>query len=334
MDRDKGEAANIARSAKSNAPNRLCYGVRMPTPLFMDGDAPDPGFRNIRDAKDGVLFSARCLCDYMWILFGHHADTNFRDELRSQFDARFWEMYLTVQFICAGYTVTCPKPGPDVGIVHRGKRIWFEAVSPTGGDPSKPDHVPPVERGHGKVSSVPNDKMVLRYLNSISEKYERQYQSWLRKGIVSKDDVFVIALNPCSIPHDNADSSPPRILQAAYTLGVPYLTLSRETGKAVGSGYQFRGHIDKTPKDNPDGTKEERKIQTGVFQDRKHDGLSALLCSRVDAVNHRGEYGSDFQLAPNPHASVPLPDDFRLRGTYYGVTSIKDGYQVTPTRRD
>ena len=40
--------------------------------------------------------------------------------------------------------------------------------------------------------------------------------------------------------------------------------------------------------------------------------------------------GDDFQLAPNPHANVKLPDSFRLRGTYFETKIVKDGYDVTP----
>jgi hypothetical protein len=112
--------------------------------------------------------------------FERHADPEFRKELRSNFNARYWEMYLTVSFILAGYEVTCPKPGPDVGIIYKGKRIWFEAVSPNPGKPGSPDYIaqPPM----GEVFDVPNEKIVLRYLNSISEKYDRQYANWLEKG--------------------------------------------------------------------------------------------------------------------------------------------------------
>ena len=55
-----------------------------------------------------------------------------------------------------------------------------------------------------------------------------------------------------------------------------------------------------------------------------------MLCSRVDAANRLGEMGDDFQLAPNPHASAKLPDSFRLRGVYFGVKTVEDGYEVTP----
>jgi hypothetical protein len=58
-----------------------------------------------------------------------------------------------------------------------------------------------------------------------------------------------------------------------------------------------------------------------------------LLCSRADAANLRGEFGDDFQLAPNPHASAPLPPELQLRGTYYGVEAKEGGFQVTPSQK-
>jgi hypothetical protein len=175
--------------------------------------------------------------------------------------------------------------------------------------------------------------MVLRYLNSISEKYERQYANWIEKGYASKADAFVIALNPRRMSFEMADTSPPRILQAAYTLGPRYLTLDKTTARIVGSGYHFRDSIKKTPKSDEVGNaaKAGTEVSTGIFQDRQHDGLSALLCSRAEVVNYRSELDGDYQLVPNPHADVPLPTTFRLRGTYFGVEHRSDGgYTVTP----
>jgi hypothetical protein len=179
-----------------------------------------------------------------------------------------------------------------------------------------------------------NEKIILRYLNSISEKYERQYPNWIEKGHVSKSDAFVIALNPSNISFDNTDTEPPRILQAAYTVGSQFLTVDRASGKAVDTGYNYRDHIVKTPKEGAadgEAQKPPSKVTTGVFQDKQHEGLSGLLCSRVDAANRRGEIGQDFQLAPNPHANVPLPESFRLGGTYYAAEIVDSGYKVTRT---
>jgi hypothetical protein len=140
------------------------------------------------------------------------AATVFRDD----FDARYWEMYLVVSLILSGFSVTCPKPGPDVGILFRGQRIWFEATTLTPGDPKNPDFIPKTEPG--KVFEVPNERMLLRYTNAVSEKHLRQRQRWLEQRIVLDRDAFVVAINPRPLPFEHADTDPPRILQAAYTL--------------------------------------------------------------------------------------------------------------------
>lgn len=299
----------------------------MSKPLFTNGDEESSaGYRNIRDAKDGPLYSACSRCEYYWTFFERHADKQFLKEIRSNFDERYWEMHLTTSLILNGYEVTCPEPGPDVGITYLGQRIWFKAVSPGPGDPGHPDCVAAPKPG--EVSKTPNEKMVLRYLNSISEKYERQYANWLANGHVTNSNAFVIALNPRRIPYDNADTTPPRILQEAYTLGPQYLTLDKGAGAVVGSEFHFRDYIKKTSKPKALSAAAV-EVPTGVFQDGKHNGLSALLCSRAEVVNNRGELDGDYQLVPNPRADVSLPATFRFRGTYYAVEKAGDGYTVT-----
>jgi hypothetical protein len=295
----------------------------MATQLFSSEDATDPGYRNIRDAKKGPLQVARWHCQYLWMLFERHADKEFCIELRKTFDARYWEMYLTTSLIFAGYPVTCPKPGPDVGILYEGQRIWFEATSPTRGAAGRPDSV-----GESVNGKVPEDKIILRYLNSISTKYDEQYSKWLKNGVVSDKDAFVIAINPWAIPFDRTDTDPPRILQAGYTVGNRYVEVDPTEMKAVGSGYHFRNIIRKTP---PKPGAEQAEISTGVFQLEHYQGLSALLCSRVEVANRPGKMGGDFQLAPNPHAAVPLPKGFRLRGVYFDVKAVETGYEATPS---
>jgi hypothetical protein len=54
------------------------------------------------------------------------------------------------------------------------------------------------------------------------------------------------------------------------------------------------------------------------------------LIALAAAVIAGDRMGDDFQLVPNPQASVPLPDTFRLRGTYFRIEQAKDGYIATP----
>lgn|SRR5262249_55742830 len=166
------------------------------TPLFTDAPATDVFYRNLRHATNEYTRKALADCQALWEIYEPFADPEFTTELRSNFDARYWEMYLTTVLIREGYEVCCPKPGPDVGIKFKDRRIWFEATSPTRGADNQADQVPAqrvVAPGDDPVvQDVPNEKLVLRYLNSISVKND-QYTTWLKDGIVAPDEAFVIA---------------------------------------------------------------------------------------------------------------------------------------------
>lgn len=150
---------------------------------------------------------------------------------------------------------------------------------------------------------------MLRYLNSISEK-QRQHRGWLEKGIVKSHDAYVVALNPRKLGFEHADSEPPRILQAAFAIGSLYAAIDRETMEVTRTGYQFRDAIAK---------ERGALVATGLFHRQEYANLSGLLCSRVDPVNRPELMGHDFQLVPNPEATVLLPQGFRLRGTYFRI---------------
>jgi hypothetical protein len=285
--------------------------------IFTADVATDQGYINTRAASNDRAKACRANCQALWEIFEPYADQEFRTEFRSAFDARYWEMYLAVALMDLGFEVTCPKPGPDVGINFDGRRIWFEATSPDRGKDGTPDQVPLPIMGVGGM--VPNEQMILRYLNSISSK-KAQHDNWLAKGIVSKDDAFIVALNPRGLCHDILDTVPPRILQAAFAVGNQYVTFDRETLKQVGEGFHFRDEIKKASG---------APVSTGVFQQAEYNCLSGLLCSRVDVANQPAKLGEDFQLLPNPNADVPLPDKFRLLGKYFKVDRKGDEYSVT-----
>jgi hypothetical protein len=159
--------------------------------FFTDGPAGDSAYRNIRDSQNEHAKTARDGCEALWETYEQYADPEFLIEIRDTFDPRYWEMYLTTALINQGFDVVCPKPGPDVGIEYAGRRIWFEATSPSRGADGTADQVPDikaVQLGEEPiVQDVPNEQMVLRYLNSISEKYDHQYAAWLKVGTVKPE---------------------------------------------------------------------------------------------------------------------------------------------------
>ena len=78
------------------------------------------------------------------------------------------------------------------------------------------------------MQDVPNEKMVLRYLNSISVKYKEQLPAWAEKNIVGPSEALVIAINPRRLGHEFGDADPPRIFQAAFAIGPPYAAIRSE----------------------------------------------------------------------------------------------------------
>lgn len=217
--------------------------------LFTNEPADDIAYINVRAAANAHTQKARQNCEDLWDLFEPYADTEFLTEIRNNFGARYWEMYLAAYLIKKGYDVCAPKPGPDVGIRYNGCRIWFEATCPTRGASGKPDQVPDIKLtrlGEEPVfQDTPNEKMLLRYLNSISEK-QRQHSSWLADRIVAPEDALVVAINPRALRHEFGDSDPPRILQAAYPVGFPYIALDPDTSQPTETGYTFRSEIKKS----------------------------------------------------------------------------------------
>ena len=289
-------------------------------PLFTAGNAQDLAYRNLRDSLDRRIAEIRRQCEALWQVYEPYADQHFLTEVRRDFDARYWEMYLAVTLLQLGYKIDCPKPGPDVGIFAEGQRIWFEAIAPKPGEPTSPDRVPGLV--FGQMNWVPSEQMILRYLNAIQTKLTDQYPRWLRSGVVREQDALVIAQNPRALGHDFMDGIPPRIVQAAFPIGGPTVTLDARSGTVLDEGYQRRVSISKAS-----GS----KVSTGAFLHQTGVALSGLLCSRIDAANQPEQMGGDFQLVPNPLAHTQLPNSFRLPGTYFPV--VRDGDNLVVTLR-
>jgi hypothetical protein len=278
-------------------------------------------YRVLRDSTQPRSIQIRAQCEALWQIYAPFADPHFLTEIRRDFHSRYWEMYLALTLRQLGYELECPKPlGPDVGIIVGGRRVWFEAVAPKPGDAASPDRVPGLV--FGQMNWVPNKQIMLRYLNAIQSKLTDQYPRWLRSGVVDECDALVIAVNPRALGHEYLDGIPPRIVQAAFPIGGPTVTLDARTGTLLGEGYQRRVSIAKAS-----GS----EVPTGAFLHPSGIALSGLLCSRVDAGNQPNQMGGDFQLVPNPLARAQLPTSFRLPGTYFPV--VRDGDNLVVTLR-
>lgn len=245
---------------------------------------------NIRDGKDINEVAARSLCENLWLKFQTHSDQHFLQEFAIDFDARFWEMDLTVALIERGHSVTCPKPGPDV-CIEGDQKVWVEAIAPKAG--KGPDKVPPVK--FGEAQTVPNDQIILRYTSAIAEKFDR-YKSYVSSGIISNNEPYVIAINGCQIPSARLDHNPPRIVRSVFPIGDEYLTINRQTGSTKDSGFIFRPSIKKSSGSD---------IPTDLFLREDLAQISAIIFSCSDCCN-RPSKGNDWVVVHNPLAVNPI----------------------------
>lgn len=273
--------------------------TRTNTLLFGPGDASDPYYTNVRAAENDLTLAAREFAENLWAKYYSYADQNFLVEARRDFNARFWEMYLTCSLLewaaSDRYRIRCPKPGPDILLELAGERVWIEAVTATNGDPSQPDSL--IEPDPNASYTIPEEKIVLRYTNAIREKYQK-YLRYLRKGIVSETDAYVVAINDSALAYKwtKADGDVPRFLKAVYPIGSFQLLLCKKTGTVVGNQNEPRFDLIKA-----NGA----QVTARAFIERRWRGISAVICSSAH-VGWRGPLGSDFQVAHNPCGRRPL----------------------------
>lgn len=263
-------------------------------PLFAnDPDNACVAYKNIRAATNPHTVAGRAHCEDLWKDFEPLADEHFISEFPIRFHERWFEMYLTVALQRAGLNIECPKPGPDV-LLHAGdRRCWIEAVCATPGEPGHPDAVPePVIAAMGDkpvVTEIPQDKIVLRLRNSLEEK-ARKYESYLKSGIVSEDDLLLVALNVHAVPHAWKDMED-FMMKALYGVGNLVIRMDRDTGAIVGSEHEQIATVAKL------ATGAEVGVQP--FIDGSMGHVTGILGSRADAVNRKGRLGDDFNCLPN-----------------------------------
>ncbi len=261
--------------------------------LFDKEEASSQVYNNVRSADVDMMVIAKKRCLSMWETFQPFADNHFVKEIKRDFNARFWEMDLTCTLLELGYDVECPKPGPDVKIKGN---TWIEAICPSGGQVNSPDKVPDIVTGIAQA--IRGELIELRFISAIIEKH-RKYLGYLNKGVISKSEPYIIAINGNQIPNARLDFSMPHIVKAVLPIGSEYIAFDRESFEVVGGGYNHQASISKF-----NGS----EIPTDIFLDEKYQGISAILYSCVDLCNRPEKSGQDYILIHNPLAKNPVKE--------------------------
>ncbi|MFC1993622.1 hypothetical protein ACFLV3_07475, partial [Chloroflexota bacterium] len=213
-------------------------------PLFETNvTAKDAIYTNIRDGNNTSQIAARKLAESLWAKYHSYADHHFLVEIRKEFNARFWEMYLACTLMDNGYKIAHKDEGTDIRIDLGKKIIWVEAVTPTSGDPSSPDSVPSMRMN--VAQEVPDKQITLKYCSVIKDKYLDKYFKYVTDGIIGKDDCYVIALNDSLIPWRYGDFEPPRIVRSVLPFGWQVVTIDINSHEVVRRSNQYRVSLSK-----------------------------------------------------------------------------------------
>jgi hypothetical protein len=270
--------------------------------LFGNGPTPtDAAFRHIIESSRPEPQEARALIESLWRKTTPYLEQSIPNRLRFELHACFWEMYLAGVLLDQKLPVAANDirqhrrgRGPDIQVGS--VEAWFEAIAATAGE--GPDAVPGYS--FGECEPVPDEAFKLRLTAAIWEKL-RKYQEYLKDGLVSESEPFVIAVNGGAVPHVYQEIFPPRIVGVLFPIGTEVVRFDPQTNTFGDSYFMYQGEVRK---------KSGASIPTTFFEREETRGISAVIYSTVEAFNCRCALGYDFTLVHNPLAMSPLPQGY------------------------
>lgn len=260
--------------------------------FFIDGPATDSDYQAVRDLPYGKPY--REFIEQLWDRYRPSSDPHFLHDAMAHFHQRFWEMYLFCSLLERGLMPKKGGPeGPDFYFEIDSRRYWVEAIAPepgNGGDRVPFPHV-------GEAQYVPKDKILLRLTNSLDIKF-RNWEKWLRKGIVKDSEGYVIAINARKIPNADLDNEPPYLICAFLPFGDISWTIDKDTLQISGPYFPYSDTINKENKS---------PVSTVPLLDSKYSPISAILYSVSGFTDQQIPLGKEFSILRNPLARIPLP---------------------------
>jgi hypothetical protein len=172
--------------------------------------------------------------------------------------------------------------------------VWIEATVP--GEGVGVDSVPTLMK-HSGHEPIPEEKIILRFTNAISEKQKKliQYQ---QNGIVQPDDAFLVGICGSGISAISYDASDvPAIIKSVYPIGEHRIIFNTKRMEIVEERYESRYEIHKDS-GSP--------VSTSAFIDPSYSGISGILYANTSMINLPTDPNNDFLFVNNLLASVPL----------------------------
>ena len=259
--------------------------------------------KSIRSDNDEYLALRDCArnaelrnkCKLLWEKFVPFADRSFAREFALHPYQRFWEMYLGSRLLDLEFEIQkrATERGPDFHLIIENRNVWIEATVPSEGVGY--DSVPsPTEIN--KYEPIPEEKIILRFTNAISEKNKKLSQ-YIEDGTVQQNDAFIIGICGGKIPLAQYNGTMRSIIKSVYPFGEHSSKIDPMSLEIVENGYRKRTKIIKNS-----GS----QVSTDGFFNPLYSGISGIIYSDTTMTNLPNEPYKEFLYIHNYQANVPM----------------------------
>ena len=265
-------------------------------------------YAQIRDCSERAEIKKQIEC--LWEKYRKYApvsEQHFLSEIqkKDQFKQRWWEMILGVGLLNIGMKIRkkSNEKGPDI-IIEKPPKTYIEAIAPKMGETK--DKLPKMQ--WDGVSDLPKRQFLLRLTSSFDEKYEK-FKQYIKKGLVSANDICIIAISICDLDQygslmDFPCDAPLQFLAGAGNLAIPI------SSKGKGDSFvRFTPVLEKANRS---------PVKLDYFFSTDYSEISAVIYSNVDLLNCPDNPEQSFVIVKNPFAKNPIP-----KGLFKGVKTYK-----------
>jgi len=296
-------------------------------PFLEPGDVHDETYLHLRDDCHVFAVESRRHVEELWSNAAPFVDPKLPLRARRLFHPAYWELLLAASLVDAALPVApnnqrrYRSKGPDIQVGITPVTAWIEATAVTPGQ-----GVDQVREGGNRVRTVPDGSIKLRLLAAIHEK-KTKHDHYVRTGLVSADEPFVIAINDALVPSAFLELRVPRIVRCVFPFGDEVLEVDLAKHSITGSHHE---HSDSVSKSSG------ASVPTDLFERPDYAGISAVLHSAAEVWNPGSVLDAGFILVHNPLATSPLPHGFLPRGREYWKESgeLKCKMHCAPLARD
>lgn len=287
--------------------------------LFSCSNPTDTDYISLLESDSPQAIEERACLEKMWQRYMPYADPHFIDQIGRDFHRRAWEMRVGLDLLNMGHELIPTRgKGPDFLFFSEGKKVWIEACMPSKGVTE--DRVPEII--HGVAQDLPDRALKLRYTSIIREKYAACYSKHLEEGLISKEDLFILAISGHLLGFGDFGDKYPLIVKSVYGIGNQFFIFDKHTDSVHEGGYERSSH---TTNHN------QQEVQFESFWSNEYSGLTGIIFSSYVLNKPSASYPiEDYVYIENYGSKGKIPSSAFENWLQYGVVNETT---VTPFRR-